>query len=38
MIASRQGMLPLFMSGLNAVSRADTSWAEVLRVTGGLDE
>ena len=38
MIASRQGMQPLVMSGLNAVSRADTSWAEVLRVTGGLDE
>ena len=37
-IASRQGMQPLFVSGLNAVSRAETSWAEVLRVTGGSDE
>ena len=37
-IASRQGLQPLLVSGLNAVSRADTSWAEVMRIAGGVDE
>lgn len=37
-IALRQGMRSLAESGLEAVKRGETSWSEILRVTGGVND
>lgn len=37
-ITTRQGMQTLFFAGLNAVREGQTSWAEVVRITGGPGE
>lgn len=36
-IALQQGMRPLLLSGLQAILEGETSWPEVVRVTGGID-
>ncbi len=37
-ITLRQGMQTLFFAGLSAVKEGQTSWAEVIRITGGPGE
>lgn len=36
-IALQQGMRPLLLSGLQAIREGETSWSEVVRVTGGIN-